>query len=83
MTVLFVAKEIGVEYTAIGFRKGTIEYRSRLTGKRYIVEPDTSGYLVSSDNLLIYTDSQDRREAMRLIELADDAGGMRELVPTG
>jgi hypothetical protein len=79
---LFVAKDIGVEYPAIGFRKGTCEYRSRLTGKRYVVEPDMSGYLVSSDNLLIYTDSPDRGEAMRLIELADNAGGMRELINT-
>lgn len=62
------------------FRKGTVEYTSRVTGKKYTVEPDWSGFLLSSDDLLIYTGSHDKAEAFDLIELADQSQGLRELI---
>jgi hypothetical protein len=71
MVALFVAKQVGGDYPHIGFRQGTTQYTSRRTGKRYIVEPSPEGLLVSSDGLLVYTDSDDRAVAMRFIELSD------------
>jgi hypothetical protein len=70
MSALFVGKSIGGDYP-LGFRKGTTEYTNRRTGKRYVIEPSPEGLLVSSDGLLIYTDSDDRANALRLIELSD------------
>lgn len=53
------------------YHKDAVEYTSRTSGKTYIVEPDVSGYTITTGGLMIFSDSADRADAMRLIELFD------------
>lgn len=49
-----------------------IEYTSRHTGKKYFVEQDSDGISVTSDDLYVYLDEQNRAKAIDLLILIDN-----------